>query len=429
MKNEAELLELVEAGLLTTDQAEQIRAYWATKPSAGSQRLLVIFSLLGALLVGLGIILVVAHNWDDLGRLTKTVLVIIPVLIGQGAGWYSLRRKPESAAWREGSGVFLTLALGSCLAMISQIYHIDGRISDFLQTWIWLAFPIMYVLNSGLSSLLIWAGMTWYACETAYWTYPTEVAWQYWVFVLLALPYYYFKVRQERANSNYQTFHDWIIPLSLVICLGTIADELVGYLWLIYHLALILFYVMGKYLLEQRKRILSNGWLVVGLVGSIIMLLIQSFRELWTNVPSSWANMEWQGPEFFVFLILNVLLLALLILHDQRGGREWRTNPLCYLGLLIFFYYWIGWYDDMMGAVLANLLLLGIGLYHIFLGTQRDHLGILNFGLLIITFQIACRFFDTDMSFALRGMLFLLLGAGFFAANSYIIRRRKRQES
>lgn len=429
MKNETELQELVEAGLLTADQAEQIKAYWAAKPAVGSQRILVIFSLLGALLVGLGIILVVAHNWDQLGRLSKTILVVLPVLIGQAAAWYSIYRKPESAAWREGSGVFLTLSLGACLAMISQIYHIDGKVWEFLQTWIWLAFPIMYVLNSGLSSLLLWMGMTWYACDAAYWGYPSVDAWQYWLFALLALPFYYFNIRQQRPNSNYQSFHDWVIPLSLTICLGTVAHDLDAYLWMSYHLLLILFYVMGKYLLRQHDRILSNGWLVVGLIGAIVMLLIQSFRELWTDVPATWITMEWQGAEFFIYLLLNLLLLALLLLHDRRGGREWRTNPLCYLGLLIFVYYWVGWYDDLFGAILANIILLATGLYHIFLGTQRDHLGILNFGLLIITFQIACRFFDTDMTFALRGMIFLLLGAGFFAANSYIIRRRKSQES
>lgn len=428
MKNTEDLRELVEAGLLTTEQAQSINDYWATKPSVGSQRLLVVFSLLGALLVGLGIILVVAHNWDQLGRLAKTTLAFIPVLLGQAAAWYSLRRKPESASWREGSGVFLLLAIGACLAMVSQIYHIEGELRDFLLSWIWLALPIMYILDSALASLLFWVGITWYAGETNYWSYPDLIAWKYWLFAALALPYY-FLLRRRRPHSNYQMFHDWAIPLSFTLALGTLADGSPAYMWLAYHVMLILFYVLGKYLLEQRGRILSNGWLVVGLLGSIGMLLAQSFREVWSEIPAAWEVKSWQGAEFFVYLILNLSLVGILLRLYLREEREWITNPLCYLGIFIFVYYWIGWENNLTGAVLANVLLLGIGLYHIFLGTRRDHLGILNFGLLIITFQIIFRFFDTDMSFAMRGFLFLLLGGAFFAANSYLIKQRKKQEA
>jgi len=74
------------------------------------------------------------------------------------------------------------------------------------------------------------------------------------------------------------------------------------------------------------------------------------------------------------------------------------------------------------------VFLLLLGVYHIGLGTQRDHLGILNFGLLIITAQIICRFFDTDLSFTVRGLLFLVVGAGFFLTNIYLIRRRQKTD-
>ena len=427
MKDEAQLQELVEAGLITETQAKDIRQYWANKPSFGSQRLLVVFSLLGALLIGLGIILVVAHNWDNLGRLTKTAFAIIPVLIGQAAIWYTLKRKPESRAWREGSGVFLLLAVGACLAMVSQIYHIEGEIHEFLFMWLWLALPIIYVVDSSLASLLFIGGASWYGTELAYGTYPSITPWFYWLFMLLALPYY-LRLRKERPNSNYQFFHDWAWPLSLVVCLGTLSADLPVYMWLAYHLFLIGSYVLGKYFLDREGRILTNGWLVIGLVGAIGMLLMQSFRELWTDAPRGWVEMLWQGQEFFVFVLLQFVLLGLLFLLYRKQEMEWLGNPLIYLGVLLFGYYWMGWYDDVMGAVLANLLLLGIGLYHILLGTRRDHLGILNFGLIIITLQIVCRFFDTDLSFAWRGFLFLLLGAGFFAANSYLIRQRKQRE-
>jgi len=40
---------------------------------------------------------------------------------------------------------------------------------------------------------------------------------------------------------------------------------------------------------------------------------------------------------------------------------------------------------------------------------------------------IICRFFDTNLSFVLRGLLFVLVGLGFFAMNYWMIRKRKQQ--
>jgi hypothetical protein len=54
-----------------------------------------------------------------------------------------------------------------------------------------------------------------------------------------------------------------------------------------------------------------------------------------------------------------------------------------------------------------------------------NHLGILNYGLVIISILVACRFFDTDMSFVLRGLIFVSLGLGFFAVNYWMIKKRK----
>jgi hypothetical protein len=66
------------------------------------------------------------------------------------------------------------------------------------------------------------------------------------------------------------------------------------------------------------------------------------------------------------------------------------------------------------------------GVLTIWRGAKNDHLGILNYGLLTITALVVCRFFDSDMSFVLRGILFMLVGGGFFVANYAMLKRRKK---
>lgn len=81
----------------------------------------------------------------------------------------------------------------------------------------------------------------------------------------------------------------------------------------------------------------------------------------------------------------------------------------------------------MVSQLLINLLILTLAVHTIRDGAQRNHLGILNYGLLIITALILCRFFDTDFSFVVRGLLFISVGVGFFATNYYMIQKRKKQ--
>ncbi|MFT5306512.1 MAG: hypothetical protein ACI89M_002038, partial [Chitinophagales bacterium] len=38
---------------------------------------------------------------------------------------------------------------------------------------------------------------------------------------------------------------------------------------------------------------------------------------------------------------------------------------------------------------------------------------------------VACRFFDSNLSFVFRGLLFILVGLGFFFVNYWMINRRK----
>jgi hypothetical protein len=82
----------------------------------------------------------------------------------------------------------------------------------------------------------------------------------------------------------------------------------------------------------------------------------------------------------------------------------------------------------MIGTILINLLVLAVGIFTIRRGLAMNHLGVLNYGLLIVAALVICRFFDTGISFVVRGLLFVAVGAGFFYANSRLIKRRKQLE-
>ena len=67
-KLDRQLAELLDADIINSDTAQKITAFYNTKEQSKPNRLFTIFGVLGALLSGLGIILIIAHNWDDMPR-------------------------------------------------------------------------------------------------------------------------------------------------------------------------------------------------------------------------------------------------------------------------------------------------------------------------------------------------------------------------
>ncbi|MGD1960632.1 MAG: DUF2157 domain-containing protein [Fulvivirga sp.] len=59
---------MVNANVISEEIAKDISIYYNQKKSEPNNRLFVLFGILGAALVGLGIILIIAHNWYDLAK-------------------------------------------------------------------------------------------------------------------------------------------------------------------------------------------------------------------------------------------------------------------------------------------------------------------------------------------------------------------------
>ena len=75
-------------------------------------------------------------------------------------------------------------------------------------------------------------------------------------------------------------------------------------------------------------------------------------------------------------------------------------------------------------AGIFDLYLLAAGLWLLVTGLRINKQGQMNVGLLAITALIVARFFDTDLNFLLRGLIFIALGIAFLVANVVMLRRK-----
>jgi hypothetical protein len=87
----------------------------------------------------------------------------------------------------------------------------------------------------------------------------------------------------------------------------------------------------------------------------------------------------------------------------------------------------VGLLSAQLAQILTNIFILILAVYTIREGAKADHLGRMNYGLLILSLLIVCRFFDTDLSFVIRGLLFVLVGLGFFGMNYRMVKKRRER--
>lgn len=425
MQIKKDLEELLQAGIITENISNDILVYYKNKKGSSPNRLFLVFGILGALLVGLGIVLILAHNWDQLPRSAKTIFAFVPLLMGQIACGYVLLKKAQNTGWKEGASTFLFLAIGICISLISQIYNIPGNISSFLMIWMLLGLPLIYIMKSSTASLMYLIGITYYAAETSYFSYPQQDSYLYWLFLLAAIPHYFQLIKKTPAG-NFTSFHHWAIPLSSIICLGTLTRDTGEFMFIGYFSLFGICMLLGKASFLKKAAPMANAYRLLGILGSLIILFMFSFKDFWKVVDGEYFNRQELIYSQEIWIALALTLAGIFMLYNQWRKLPFsKWNPIEAVFLVFAGIFTLGMASPQAAMILINLIILSIGLWVVVYGTQQDHLGTLNFGLLIITVLILCRFLDTDLSFILRGILFIGLGISFFATNYLMLKKRK----
>lgn len=426
MSLQKDIIELLNAGVINQETASTIRDYYESKKDNSGSKLFIVFGILGAILVGLGIILILAHNWDELTKSTKTFLAFVPLLIGQILVGYSILKKENNIAWKESSSAFLFIAIGACISLISQIYHISGDISTFILTWSILGLPLIYLMRSSISSLLYLIGITAYAGTKGY-AYPEAEPYLFWLLFMLVLPHYYYLFK-NKPHSNFLTFHNWVIPIVLTYSLGTLALEHTQFMFIAYFALFGIFYNLSNSIFFGEENFLNQGYKIIGSIGTLALLIILSFDNFWVDLKVSDFILKeiLIAPELIASTIL-IIISSILLFRNSMYKSIFEINPISVIYLVFVVVFVLGMFTTISQA-LINLIVFALGILTVREGAKTNHLGVLNYGLLIIVILTVSRFFDSDISFVLRGVMFVLVGAGFFATNIWMIRKRKNEK-
>jgi uncharacterized membrane protein len=415
------LPELVREGLVEPAQADRIRTRYGLSEGRSGSAMMLVLSIVGSLLVGLGIILIVAHNWDDLPRTARTLLAFVPVLLGQALLGVALFRKPGNVAWREGSALLLATGILASVALISQIYHIHGELQGYLLLCSALILPLLYLPGSilvtlGYLALVLWQGVL---VRTESFGIP-QFPWGMLVLLLASVPAY---VLHARRNGDSLGF--WWHSLLLAIALGA-AGQLFHSDWELPHLVVLLFLAAAYTVvpwLHPGRTLRTWPWALVGGSTILVVLFAFSFRPLWEELLRE-TMLGWRKDAWPLGISMAVSITALVLAHRHRKPLERWPYPEALVLFLVCL--GVGLASPALAAVLMNLALLVVGVLTMRQGLQQGSLKRMNLGLLVVSLTILMRFFDSDLSFVLRGLVFIAVGLAFLFMNLRMLRQQKR---
>jgi len=154
-----QLPELRSKEILDEDAIDRLREYYGLNGlpvvQNGLSKMTMILSAIGGLLVGGGIIMMFAHNWDNFGRNTRVLLALLPLIASQIFVFLALFPKQRGTAWREASAAFMFCTVPASIAIVGQAYHISDDAQAFQTLWFILILPFVYLLRATLTAILM----------------------------------------------------------------------------------------------------------------------------------------------------------------------------------------------------------------------------------------------------------------------------------
>lgn len=176
--NERKLSAWVDAGVIDTAAATRIRAF-----EAQHSRPLALWAVIGigALAIGLGLISVVAANWDAIPAMVRLGVHLALLVLAAGALWVLRGRN----AWGEEALLFVFGALGlTVMGHIGQAYQTTSPLWQPLAMWLVLFGPLFLLRGQTWLTALGFSGVL----VAAVWSFATGHHARDGSFLVFALP-------------------------------------------------------------------------------------------------------------------------------------------------------------------------------------------------------------------------------------------------
>ena len=407
----------VEAGVVDEGVAREIEAELLGERDAGARvrRRNVGIAIAAAAMIGVGAIMLVSWNWDELGRNAKAVLAFLPWGLSMGLLGWALYGVGQTRRfhWVEGAGTLHALCLGAALALTALIFPSGGELVSLLLFWAVLLLMQCY-LTLSVGALVVYLGVLL--------AYLVEInglrggTGYYWGLFLGCLPLAW--VIYSREISRHSTILLWSLAAAFLFGWFTTLVGAPDSLIIVASSLIYASFVAVDRLMLSRwpdpglARYRARPFGVIGVVGTVLLSLYLTHGGVWMDV----GVQRGTGETLPMRIVCGILALGVLGAAYWLGRRrDWFA--LCCLALPAVALVCVqlsdsyGW-GPYIAARLMNAYLTGaICLWMIYTGAKQVRLARLNIGVALVAVQVFIHIFDANLSLYVGAIIFMLTGA------------------
>lgn len=407
----------VKMGFISNEQNNMIIDFYKDNNYPKKQDVLpMILAIIGSILVGLGTILLIGKNWELLSRGTRLIISIIPFLIGFSFAFWFVTKNPNKF-YLESSGIFISISIIAGLGLVGQTYHVVSPAQSLYLASAIISIPFIYLIQSTLSGIA-YVVLICIAAALSPKVSPDTLFFEGLILILLLVPYILNK--KNKASSFELEWLKGIMLFSGIILIFSTASTEVFFFEK--------FSVYGLFLIACSDQKLYNSNFMKYLGIFIIFAIFFGF-----TLEYRWKYLEFHF-DLDQWIILLFLLLSTLILMYKSYQEHHKVSYLQFVmvPLLSIVYNFLPSTESLKNIFFwgFNAAFFITAIYYFFTGYKsmtQENSGILkaNMGLLLILVIISKWFFDMEISFLARGLLFIILGISFLIFN-FIFSRQKR---
>ena len=386
-----------EDGIISAEQSTAILGLYDVTPESPARivpsRVVSVIAVMGAALVGLGIIAAVAANWSAIPLGTKLVMMAVGVPALYFAGWLLIQRW---GFFRIGTAVILlgAIAFGASIHLIAQIYHVPVDSPNLMAAWFLGVVPVAYITRSKAVATLA---------------------------VVL-----FFAAAGFRSQVWLLAVGDELFFLLIPILLA---------------LAAALFTVGRAQSRFAFTRPIAAVFTAIAMIAASGSVYVLGFQDVWGSL-EPWS-VESARLEYWIVLagaLITVGGSSVVARWRSGGGRMsliwWELSaPLAMIVVAIGTLVGLIWGLTWMWAFMNALLLIGV-IVSVYAGYRWNRSDLVNlaiavFGITLITryFEFGFSLLQQSVAFIVAGVIMLALGLGLEWFRRRMLVRMRRMET
>jgi uncharacterized membrane protein len=190
-----ELSRFEEAGIIDSSQVQQILSSYEVKGN-GNGGFIRILSILGSVLIGVGILSFIAGNWEALPRTVKFLLILFGLTGAYFTGWKLEDSYPKTSR----SFYYIGAAIyGAGIFLVSQMFHSSSPFQQAFLVWALGTVPLALYLKDRWVMILSIVFIGIYASPA----WDATVPYPFWVWVFIPL---FYGCNERWLNQNRPVF-------------------------------------------------------------------------------------------------------------------------------------------------------------------------------------------------------------------------------